>query len=259
MKNLKTGFAVLVMGLMAVSTGCKAPPKTPQKISYKIVSTIPHDPNAYTQGLQIDGDRLLESTGMYGASSVREVDPKTGEVKKKRAFSNQVFGEGLTLHDGKLWVLTWKEKTAYLLDPITFSLIREFSYDGEGWGLTSDGKNLIMSDGSDILNFRDPKDFSIVRSVEVKLNGKPVTQLNELEYIDGEVFANIYMTDRIVRIDPETGSVTGWLDLGVLRSRLSQPNRAEAFNGIAHDEKTGRLLVTGKYWPQMFELELGDE
>jgi glutaminyl-peptide cyclotransferase len=258
MTYLKSVTSALVV-LISLSAGCDNRAENPRKISYKIVSTIPHDPNAYTQGLQIDGDRLLESTGMYGASSVREVDPKTGEVKKKRPLSNQVFGEGLTLHDGKLWVLTWKEKTVYVLDPTTFKLQSQFSYEGEGWGLTSDGKYLIMSNGSDILNFRDPKNFAVVKSIEVKFQGKPVRQLNELEFIDGEIFANIYMTDRIVRIDPKTGSVTGWLDLGVLRSHLSRPNRAEAFNGIAHDEKTGRLLVTGKYWPQMFELELGEE
>lgn len=231
-------------------TACKpGPAKT---IGYEIVSTRAHDPTAYTQGLQLVDGRLFESTGQYGQSTVREVDPESGEVLRKRALAATVFGEGLTLHKGELWVLTWKENTAYVLEPDTFKFIRSHKYSGEGWGLTSDGTHLIMSDGSDTLKFLKPADFSVSRSVQVTDGGQPVDQLNELEWVDGEIYANIYRSERIARISPETGRVTAWLDLSALRGRLPRPHRAEELNGIAHDKKTGHLLVTGKNWPKLF-------
>lgn len=229
---------------------------TPDRLSYQIVSTRPHDPGAYTQGLEMVGKRLFESTGQYGESTVRELDPVTGKILRKRPLAKTVFGEGLTVLDNEMWVLTWKENTAYVMEPDTFKLIRTHEYKGEGWGLATDGKQLVMSDGSSELKFINPKDFSVTRTVEVKDGQSPVRNLNELEWIDGQVFANVYMTDKIVRISPDDGKVTGWLDLSGLRQQLTPRGRSEVLNGIAVDTATGHLLVTGKYWPQMFELKL---
>jgi glutaminyl-peptide cyclotransferase len=244
----------LMVSVCAVLAGCRS--GAAENLAYRIVSERPHDPEAYTQGLQLVEGRLFESTGLYGKSTVREVDPATGEVLRKRPLSPRVFGEGLTLHNDELWVLTWKEQVAYVLEPDTFKFIRSHPYGGEGWGLTSDGKRLVMSDGSSTLKFIDATTFAVHGEIQVTDQGRPVDKLNELEWVDGVIFANIYTSDRIARISPETGGVTGWLDLSALRKRLPVPHRAEELNGIAFDAATGRLLVTGKNWPRLFEIEL---
>ena len=229
----------------------------PSKLTYKIISTRPHDPESYTQGLEHDGKNLIESSGGYGLSNMREVEPVTGKILNKRPMAKNVFVEGITKFDNEIWILTWKEGTAYVFEPETFKFIRSYTYQGEGWGITHDGKQLIMSDGTSTLKFIDPKDFSVKKSIEVKRGDAPVTNLNELEMVHGEIFANIYQTDEIVRISPDSGKVTGSLDLSALRKQLPGPNRAEALNGIALDPATGHLLVTGKLWPTLFEIELG--
>jgi glutamine cyclotransferase len=231
--------------------------KPPENLGYQIVSTRPHDSTSYTQGLQLTGGRLFESSGQYGESTVREIEPATGKVLRKRPLAKTVFGEGLTVIGKETWVLTWKEKTAYVLETDTFKPVRTHTYQGEGWGLTTDGKQLIMSDGSSDLRFIDPKDFSVKKTLAVKDGKSPVKNLNELEWIDGQIFANVYLTNKIARISPEDGQVTGWLDLTGLKNQLSIPNKAEVLNGIAYDSSTGNLLVTGKYWPQMFEIRIG--
>ncbi len=247
---------ILIAAVSLLTGSCARKPVVPADLSYEVVSVVPHDADAYTQGLQLVDGRLFESTGQYGHSSVRLVDRSNGTVLRKRNLPAEVFGEGLTFHGGELYVLTWKEKTAYVLDPGVFRTLRTLTYEGEGWGLSGKGGELVMSDGSGTLRFRKPQDMSVVRSVEVTDAGKPLKRLNELEVAGGEVYANIYMTDRVARIDLESGEVTGWLDLSALRAQLPQPNRAEALNGIAIDEKTGHLLITGKYWPRMFEIRL---
>ncbi len=229
----------------------------PEKLTYRIVSAKPHEADAYTQGLQLSNGRLFESTGQYGQSTVREIDSASGSLLRKRPLAKQVFGEGLTLLGNEVWVLTWKENTAYVFEPDSFNFIRSLHYQGEGWGLTNNGKELIMSDGSSTLKFIKPGDFSTIRTLTVKDGDREIKDLNELEWIDGQIFANIYMTERIARISPETGEITGWLDLTGLRNQFAKPNNAEVLNGIAHDPKTGHLIVTGKYWPRMFEIELG--
>ncbi len=228
----------------------------PAQLGYQVVSTRPHDSAAYTQGFEISNGRLFESAGQYGQSSLRENELATGKVIRKRPLAKQVFGEGLTLLQKELWVLTWKENTAYVFEPETFKLIRSHTYKGEGWGLTSDGTQLIMSDGSSELKFMSPKDFSVLKTLTIKDGSAPVKNLNELEWVKGEIFANVYMTDRIARISPADGQVTGWLNLAGLRNGLSKPNGAEVLNGIAYDKSSGHLLVTGKYWPQMFEIKI---
>jgi glutaminyl-peptide cyclotransferase len=252
MKSIVTLFVAALFGLCSCD-------KTPTALTYQVISTRSHDSAAYTQGLQLVGGRLFESTGLYGQSSLRELDPSSGETLRNRPLAKSVFGEGLTLLHDQLWVLTWKEQTAYVFEPDTFKPITSHSYTGEGWGLTTDGKQLIMSDGTNLLKFIDPKDFKTLKSLEVTDGERPVKLINELEWIDGQLFANIYLTDRIARISPETGSVTGWLDLSGLRKLLTGRHRAEVLNGIAYDAKTGHLLVTGKYWPQLFEIKIGEK
>lgn len=248
MKILLFPFIALVLG------ACQK--AAPIALEYKVVSTRPHDPECYTQGLEFSGKRLFESGGNYGKSTVREVDPATGEVLRKRPMAKNVFAEGITVLNNELWVLTWKENTAYVLEPDTFKFIRSHNYQGEGWGLTNDGKQLIMSDGSSTLKFIDPKDFTVKRTLEVKDGGRPVAKLNELEFVNGALFANIYMSGKIARVSAEDGSVTGWLDLSGLRKQLPAPGNAEVLNGIAYDASSGRFMVTGKFWPRMFEIEV---
>ena len=228
----------------------------PEQLGYQIISSRPHDESAYTQGLQLIGSRLFESTGMYGQSTLRENDATSGKILRKRPLAKTVFGEGLAIVGGEMFVLTWKENIAYVFEPDTFKPIRSHNYQGEGWGLTTDGKQLIMSDGSSKLKFIDPKDFSTLKTLEVKDGKIPVTNLNELEWIDGQIFANIYQTDKIARISPTDGHVTAWLDLTGLKNQLPKPNHADVLNGIAYDPSTGHLLVTGKYWPLMFEMKI---
>jgi len=251
MKYLLTLAAIACSGL----TSCQK--SAPEHLGYQIVSVRPHDPTAYTQGLQLTGGRLFESTGMYGESTLRELEPTTGKIIRKRPLAKTVFGEGLTIIGKEMWVLTWKENTVYVFEQDTFKPIRSHTYKGEGWGLTSDGTELVMSDGSSDLKFINPKDFTVVKTLEVKDGNHKIKNLNELEWIDGQIYANIYMTDKIARISPEDGQVTGWLDLAGIKNQLPQPNHAEVLNGIAYDPASGHLLITGKYWPQMFELKVG--
>src|SRR6478735_4152034 len=197
MKRILTSLAIAC----CIFTSCHK--SSPDKLGYQIISTRPHDDAAYTQGLQLVDGRLFESTGQYGESTVRELEPATGKILRKRPLANTVFGEGLTVIGNEMWVLTWKENTVYVLELDTFKPIRTHNYQGEGWGLTSDGKQLVMSDGSDTLKFINPKDFSVVKTLEVKDGNSAVINLNELEWIDGQIFANVYMTDKIARISPQ--------------------------------------------------------
>lgn len=230
----------------------------PAQLGYSVVSTVDHDPECYTQGLEMLDGRMFESGGGYGTSTLREVDPATGEVLRKRQLARTVFAEGITILKGELWVLTWKENTAYVFEPDTFKYLRQYRYEGEGWGLANDGTHLIMSNGSDVLKFIDPDGFKVVRELEVTSQGRSIDQLNELESTPDGIFANIYRTDRIARISPENGKVTGWLDLSALRKQLPPPHKAEALNGIALDKRSGRFHVTGKLWPRMFEVTISE-
>jgi glutaminyl-peptide cyclotransferase len=230
-----------------------------EELSYSVASTRPHDTQCYTQGLEFDGGRLFESGGGYGVSTIREVDPKTGDVLRRRPMARHVFAEGITILNNELFVLTWKEKTVYVFEPDTFRPIRQHTYEGEGWGLTHNGKELIMSNGSSSLRFLDPKTFAVTRTLMVVDGSKEIDQLNELEHVNGVVFANIYLSDRVARIDAATGKVTGWLDLSGLRKQLPRPNNAEVLNGIARDPATGRFLVTGKLWSRMFEIDIAEK
>jgi glutaminyl-peptide cyclotransferase len=225
-------------------------------MTYEVVRAYPHDPGAFTQGLIYHEGFLYESTGLYGASSLRKVALETGDVLLQVDLPPDYFGEGLTLWEDTLLQLTWLEETGFIYNLEDFSELGRFSYATEGWGLTHDGTHLIMSDGSATLYFLDPEDFQVINSVSVTYQGERVESLNELEYIHGEVFANIWLTDDIVRIDPETGMVMGWIDLqGILPDELRTPT-TDVLNGIAYDHEGQRLFVTGKHWPMLYEIRL---
>jgi len=223
---------------------------------FEVVNSWPHDAEAFTQGLIFHDGALVESTGQYGESTLRRVDLKTGKVLKQVAVPPQFFGEGLTLFGGKLYQLTWQGKRGFVYDPATFEKKGEFKYDGEGWGLTHDGESLILSDGTNQLRFIDPQTFRVTRTVSVFDGGRPLRDLNELEYVRGEIYANIWHDDRIVRLDPRTGKVLGWIDLRGIIPRSELSDEEAVLNGIAYDEAGDRLFVTGKLWPKLFEIKL---
>lgn len=218
--------------------------------SYRIVNRYPHDREAFTQGLLFNGGFLYESTGLKGRSTLRKVELETGTVVKLYAVPDMYFAEGLTICSNRLIQLTWRAGKGFIYDIATLEKIGEFDYDGEGWGLACDGQYLIMSDGTATLRFIDPGTFEVVRKLTVLDRDNPIAYLNELEYVKGELFANVWMTDYIVRISPETGAVLGWIDFRGLKSE------GDVLNGIAFDRERNRLFVTGKLWPEIFEVAL---
>lgn len=224
--------------------------------TYDVINVWPHNRNAFTQGLIFVDDILVESTGLNGQSSVRDVELKSGNVLKQVNVPSQYFAEGLTVLEGKLYQLTWQNKKGFVYDHKSFRLESEFSYDGEGWGLATDGHLLILSDGSDRIRFLDPVSFEVKRTINVRAHQQPVRQLNELEYIKGEIFANIWMTDEVARIDPDTGRVVGAIDFRGLLAPQDRDATTDVLNGIAYDAVNDRLFVTGKCWPKLFEVRL---
>ena len=230
--------------------------------TYEVIASYPHDPMAFTQGLIIVDGIMYEGTGRYQQSTLRQVDLSTGNSLQRTRLPDELFGEGITLFDDRIIQLTWKAGIGFVYSKDTFELLQTFTYPTEGWGITHDGERLIMSDGTANLYFRDPKTFDEIGRVEVFDENGPVVMLNELEYINGEVFANVWKTDKIARIDPETGQVTGWILLTDLLSpeELTNPadmqNGIAVLNGIAYDATNDRLFVTGKLWPTLFEIEI---
>lgn len=226
------------------------------RYSYKIEDVTPHIISAYTQGFFYHEGFFYESTGQYGSSMIAKVDMTTGKILKSQALQRSYFGEGACIHNGLIYQLTWTQNTCFVYDAQTFNLLGTRRYNREGWGLTTDGKDLIMSDGTSTLYIMDPETLLDKRSVKVTLSGKEVGYLNELEYIEGEVWANIYMSDEIVRIDPTTGKVTGVIDLkGILPVSLRKPT-TDVLNGIAYDPQTKSIWITGKYWPRVYKISL---
>jgi glutamine cyclotransferase len=223
--------------------------------TYSIVNTYPHDPKAFTEGLLFDNGSLYESTGLNGKSWLRKVDLATGKVLQQVDLSEQYFGEGISIFGDKLYQLTWKSYIGFVYNKTTFELFQTFPYNTEGWGMTQDGTHLIMSDGTARLTLRDPKTFEEIGHIDVHDANRPITRLNELEYIRGEIYANIWMTDQIVMISPQTGQVTGWIDLTGLLPPAERAG-ADVLNGIAYLPQNDRLFVTGKQWPKLFEIRL---
>jgi glutaminyl-peptide cyclotransferase len=222
---------------------------------YRVVHVFPHDPEAFTQGLVYFDGFLYEGTGLNGRSSIRKVRLENGEVLQIQKLDPQYFGEGIAILGNSLFELTWQAELGFIYDRRTFQRTGTFTYKGEGWGLTQDGKRLIMSDGSSYLRFIDPVTRKEVSRLQVRDGGKPVERLNELEYVKGEVLANVWQTERLARISPKTGQVLGWVDLsGLLSAREAQT--VDVLNGIAYDAEHDRLFVTGKLWPKLFEIKV---
>lgn len=231
-------------------------PVVARQLGYAVLKSYPHDPRAFTQGLVWEDNGFYESTGLEGRSSLRRVEFPSGKVLKLHNLSPELFGEGLAEAGNRLFQITWRSGRAFVYDKDTFNLLNEFSYEGEGWGITYDGTQLIMSDGSDTLFYRDPTTFEVRRRVPVTMNGKPLRDLNELEWIDGRVWANVWQTDIIVIIDPATGIVTDFLNLANLLPASQRTGQEDVLNGIAYDAKTRHVFVGGKLWPRLFELRV---
>ncbi len=224
--------------------------------SYRVVRTYPHDPQAFTQGLLFADGHLYESTGQNGQSTLRMVNLETGRVEQQVPVAAQYFAEGLSTWGSTLIQLTWQSHTAFVYDRFSFRQLRTMSYPWEGWGLTNDGHSLVLSDGTATLHFVDPATMKERRHVTVRDHGKPVIELNELEYIKGQIYANVWHTDRIARISPATGKVLGWIDLSGLLPAEEKSSPEAVLNGIAYDPARNRLFVTGKLWPKLFEIQV---
>ncbi len=247
---------VVVIGA-AVGLAAALPRLTSTPVeTVRVIASYPHDPDAFSQGLIMADGVLYEGTGTFGASSLRQVDLKTGRVERIVPLDQEYFGEGITLVDNKIFQLTWKNRLGIIYDRETLAPQSSFRYSGEGWGLTTDGKELILSDGTSYLRFISLDKFDVVRRVQVRSSQGAVDKLNELEYVDGEIYANIWYSDRIARISPKTGEVLGWIDLSNLYPARQRPSREHVLNGIAYDAKEKQLYVTGKNWPKLYQVEV---
>jgi glutamine cyclotransferase len=242
--------------LILCACGSQLPSKVPQ-YGYQIVHAYPHDKSAFTEGLFYLNGELYESTGLEGQSSLRRVKLETGEVLQKYDLPYRYFGEGIVNWKDRILQLTWRSEVGFVFDRKTFQKEKEFHYPGEGWALTQDGRRLIMDDGSAQIRFWNPESLEEMGRITVMDRDQPVTNLNELEWVDGEIYANIWGTTRIARIDPDNGRVAGWIDLsGLEKESGADPNSDSVLNGIAYDAKSHRLFVTGKRWPKLFEIRL---
>jgi glutaminyl-peptide cyclotransferase len=228
----------------------------PAQYGYRIVKTYPHDRAAFTQGLEYRDGFLYEGTGLPGRSSLRKVDLDTGRVVQKYDLPQPFFGEGVTVVNQQIFQLTWQSQTGFVYDKSAFRVLRSFNYPGEGWGLTNDGKHMYMSDGTPNIRVWDAATLKEVRRITVKDGAAPVTALNELEWVRGEIYANVWQTDRIARISPADGKVLGWIDLTGIIAKNERPEADAVLNGIAYDAAGDRLFVTGKLWPKIFEIKV---
>src|SRR5437868_642477 len=226
------------------------------KYGYQIVNIYPHDSNAFTQGLILADGKLLESTGEEGRSSLRNVDLQTGRVLRKVDVAEPYFAEGIALLNGKIYQLTWQHHVGFIYDAQTFNKVGQFNYTGEGWGLATDGQSLILSDGTNRIRFLDPNDFRVTKTITVLDGRTPIDQLNELEYVQGSIYANVWHDNRIAIIDPQNGHVTGWIDLAGLMPEGELQDPEAVLNGIAYDQTNNKLYVTGKLWPRLFEIRV---
>jgi len=264
-------LAVMVFLLIAVFSLCTAYTGSASQNQFRLFSLLktrapiasvevrnvyPHDPGAFTQGLFFYQGYLYESTGLNGKSLLSKKELRTGKALQELRIDQEYFGEGSVVLKNKIYQLTWRNETLLVYDASSLQLTRRMKYHGEGWGLSTDGKYLLMSNGSSIITVRKPDTFGVVREIHVHDGDTPVHGLNELEFIKGEIWANIFAEDVIVRISPQSGKVLGWIDLSAVRSHLSRDVQVDVINGIAYDAATDRIFVTGKYWPKVFEIQL---
>ncbi|SDK52405.1 glutaminyl-peptide cyclotransferase [Halanaerobium congolense] len=223
-------------------------------LEYDVLAEYQHDPEAFTQGLEIHNNYLFEGTGLYGKSSLRKVEIQNGKVLKKINLNKKFFGEGITILNNKIYQLSWKEQTAFVYD-LNFNLLNKFKYQGEGWGLTNDGQQLIMSNGSEYIYFRDPDTFQINKKIKVEINDQNLKNINELEYLNGFIYANIWQKDYIIKVDAENGMVKAYLDLNNILDEKYK-NKVNVLNGIAYDSQNKSFLITGKFWPKIYRIKL---
>jgi glutaminyl-peptide cyclotransferase len=256
MRSDPTGQSSSATGDKSSPSPDRAPDRRALQISYEVVNSYPHDPTSFTQGLVWADGGFYESTGQYGESKLRRLEFPTGKVLKQNRLDPELFGEGLALVDTRLIQLTWQSHRGFVYDKDSFKLLQEFKYDTEGWGLTFDGTNLILSDGSSDLFFLDPQTFKPIRKLGITMNGQPVTELNELEYIDGEIWSNVWQTDLILRINPATGQVASFLNLKGILAPSDRKGSENVLNGIAYDREQKRIFITGKLWPRIFEIKI---
>ena len=247
---------VSIISPIATSPVHSLTPQPAPVYTFKVVNSFPHDPTAFTEGLVSDGGALYEGTGLNGQSSLRLVDLSSGRVMQGLPLSSEYFGEGVTVWGDHIIQLTWKSHVGFVYDRTSFQLLKTFNYPTEGWGLTHDDQHLIMSDGTATLHFLDPDTFKEIGRIAVTDAGQPVVRLNELEVIHGEIWANVWQTDRIVRIAPATGQVIGWIDLTGLLGPEERQRPVDVLNGIAYDAEHDRVFVTGKLWPKLFEITI---
>lgn len=254
--TILTALVILASSLIVYVWLTQTPPNTTiQQYTYNIVNAYPHDKNAFTEGLAYDNGNLYESTGLQGYSTLRRVELQTGTILQTHTLENQYFGEGITIYNNKIIQLTWRSQKAFIYDKETLSPLSEFTYPTEGWGITHDGNSLIMSDGTATLHFLNPETYQETNSIEVHDNNGPVTQLNELEYINGTIYANIWTQEKIAIINPQTGQIKAWINLtGITQTENLDAN--DVLNGIAYDPNQNRLFITGKLWSQLYQITL---
>lgn len=267
--RMKRLLAIITFGFLAMSCSTEKPVPSSDATSTKeiaesaplatrlrcqVVATHPHDTMAFTQGLQVVNGMFVESTGQYGTSSLRHVNIRTGKVLKRIELGPRYFGEGLTVLNGKVYMLTWLNQQGFVYDATTLQELGTFRYSGEGWGLTNDGINLIMSNGSNTITFLDPVNARVIRTIDVILDGTPLRELNELEYVEGEILANVWRQDIIVRIDPNSGLVRSVINCAGLLPLAEHTPSTDVLNGIAFDSVARKLYVTGKNWPHVYEI-----
>ena len=251
------GLLFLFINLIPISAATGSAPGGPPKYySYQVIREYPHDPEAFTQGLVYDQGSVYEGTGLYGKSSLRRVDLSTGWIERLYQHEKEIFAEGVVVLKDKIFQLTWQNNLIFVFNKNDFSLLRTWHYTRQGWGVTQDGKNLIVSDGSASLYFLNPATMEERRIITVHDHTGPVTSLNELEYVKGRIYANIYQQDRIAIIDPDHGGVSGYLDLRGLSGQVNKDHSTGVLNGIMYDAEADRLFVTGKLWPSIFEIRI---
>ncbi len=254
MKNKVYYLAVILILVLTAAAAPNLQAEEIKKLDYQILESYDHDPQAFTQGLEIYNGHLYEGTGLYGSSSLRKVELESARILNQIDLDKKYFGEGITILDDKIYQLSWKENTAFVYD-LKFNLIKSFTYQGEGWGLANDGQYLIMSNGSEYLFFRDPETFELIKKIEVKKGDQKVKNINELEYHNGFIYANVWQTDYIIKIKADSGMVRSYLDLtGILKTDYK--GEIDVLNGIAYDPENNSFLVTGKLWPKIYRIKI---